>query len=97
MSIFENDVWGSHGIPSCFFGICSGIRLYLSFIVPTMVNVLFDVDTIYRYNIIKMFDFQFKEAASVKTLALSVSGKARDILESMGNTGHIVRATMGSG
>jgi hypothetical protein len=44
-----------------------------------------------------MFDFQFKEAASVKTLALSVKGKARDILESMGNTGHLVRATMGSG
>jgi hypothetical protein len=62
-----------------------------------MENVLFDVDTIYRYNIIKMFDFQFKEAASVKTLALSVKGKARDILESMGNTGHLVRATMGSG
>jgi hypothetical protein len=97
MVILKNDVWGPHGAPSGFFGICSNITLYLSLIVPTMENVLFDVDTIYRYNIIKMFDFQFKEAASVKTLALSVKGKARDILESMGNTGHLVRATMGSG
>ncbi len=33
----------------------------------------------------------------MKSLALSVNGKARGIMESMGNTGHIVHATMGSG
>ncbi len=31
------------------------------------------------------------------TLGINMSGKAKNILESMGNTGHIVRATMGSG